>query len=540
MRSDGLVARLSALATSWHPFTEASVSRNRRQQGLLDAYADGQLTMAELVAAYKEGTEGANLAAYEPLLRLALERPGRVALHSGFIPRPYAKLAMRESAAAALVAAKERGYVDESEECAATDAHYNFFESLLTKRSVHGPTPPSPRFRKMFAAQVLKDAAMAHRVSTLLAAAPAAERVLVITGVGHSGYSHGVPERITAAHPELQPYRIWSLQVAPTVDLDDAASVADALVDSFGAAGSTDPADACLAFHEAASGAHAGGEGSAPGAAKAATRDAYELVGATAHLTGNARRAAAVLRRMGYSDHEIAAAGDDGYNWQGVGCPHRHVGIARGERILDMGSGLGIDSFIAATAAGGSGRVVGVDLAAAEVRHANARAAARGLAERATFRVADFEALPMAANEFDAVISNGAFCLAPNKAAAFREAHRVLKPGGRVAICLSVLRSPKLPEGVQWPLCMQMFMPLDELQPMVEASGLTDVRIDTSDSLMAFEINDASPAAAESANNAQRNRVHVGSKEFEHLKNFDMNQLCARVVVTGRKKKVDL
>ena len=59
--------------------------------------------------------------------------------------------------------------------------------------------------------------------------------------------------------------------------------------------------------------------------------------------------------------------------------------------------------------------------------------------------------------------------------------------------------------------------------------------IDTSDSLMAFEIDDASPEAAESSNNAQRNRVHVGSKEFEHLKNFDMNELCARVVVTGRK-----
>ena len=74
---------------------------------------------------------------------------------------------------------------------------------------------------------------------------------------------------------------------------------------------------------------------------------------------------------MGYSDGEIAVAGDDGYNWQGVGCPHRHAAIMPGERVLDMGSGLGIDSFIAAAAAGARGRVLGVDLAAAEVRHAN-------------------------------------------------------------------------------------------------------------------------------------------------------------------------
>ena len=132
------------------------------------------------------------------------------------------------------------------------------------------------------------------------------------------------------------------------------------------------------------------------------------------------------------------------------------------------------------------------------------------------------------------------------------------------ASCLSVLRTAKLPEGVQWPLCMQMFMPIEELKPIVEASGLTDVVIDASDSLMAFEvrhwvstceplaccaqspvdrerrpaqIDDDSPEASESANNTRRNRVHVGSKEFEHLKNFDMNELCARVVVTGRKAR---
>ena len=65
----------------------------------------------------------------------------------------------------------------------------------------------------MFPAQVIKDAAMAHKVSGLVAAAPAADRFLLVCGVGHSGYSHGVPERLLAAHPQLAQgmVRIWSL-----------------------------------------------------------------------------------------------------------------------------------------------------------------------------------------------------------------------------------------------------------------------------------------------------------------------------------------
>jgi arsenite methyltransferase len=149
-----------------------------------------------------------------------------------------------------------------------------------------------------------------------------------------------------------------------------------------------------------------------------------------------------------------------------------------------------------------------------------------------------------------AIVSNGAFCLAPDKLAAFREAYRVLRPGGRVAVCLSVLTRAELEPGVHWPLCMRMFAPRDELPATVAAAGFERVHIDDSDSLMAFEIEE--PDAAESAASSQsdamrdpasgstrtRNRVHVGSKEFEHLKNFDMNAICARVVVCAVKPDV--
>ena len=104
----------------------------------------------------------------------------------------------------------------------------------------------------------------------------------------------------------------------------------------------------------------------------------------------------------------------------------------------------------------------------------------------------------------------------------------------RASVCLSVLRgrAGSLDEGVHWPLCMRMFLPLDELQPLCEAAGFEHVAIDTSDSLMSFELD--APEAPPAATTA-RNRVHVGSSEFEHLGRYDVNELCARVVVTGVK-----
>ena len=81
---------------------------NFEQQPLLDAYAMGRIDMAGLAAAYEEGGEGHDVAAYEPLLRLAREQPAPIHRHAGFIPRSYARIVMRESTAAALEAARAR------------------------------------------------------------------------------------------------------------------------------------------------------------------------------------------------------------------------------------------------------------------------------------------------------------------------------------------------------------------------------------------------------------------------------------------------
>lgn len=83
----------------------------------------------------------------------------------------------------------------------------------------------------------------------------------------------------------------------------------------------------------------------------------------------------------------------------------------------------------------------------------------------------------------DCIISNGAFCLAPNKKAAFKEMYRILKPGGRFSVSTSVMTaSVDQADGKKWPICMRMFVPLPEIDPILNEVGFTDVFIDMSNS----------------------------------------------------------
>ena len=128
-----------------------------------------------------------------------------------------------------------------------------------------------------------------------------------------------------------------------------------------------------------------------------------------------------------------------------------------------------------------------------------------------------------------------------------------------MVVCTSTIRSSMLPEDVQWPLCMRMFSSLSELELACTAAGLEHVQIDDSDSAMAFELplggeqteggaDEPGAAAASHAASAgsegrsrapapPRNRVHVGSADFSHLSQYDVNELCCRVVVCGRKPR---
>jgi SAM-dependent methyltransferase len=122
----------------------------------------------------------------------------------------------------------------------------------------------------------------------------------------------------------------------------------------------------------------------------------------------------------------------------GVGNPFSLEPLHPGDAVLDIGCGAGVDSLVAAHLVGAGGRVVGLDVTPAMVERARARLSQLGLAH-VTFQVGEAEVLPFPEGSFNAVISNGVFNLTFDKAKALHEAHRVLKPGGRLMLADMVL-----------------------------------------------------------------------------------------------------
>ena len=165
-----------------------------------------------------------------------------------------------------------------------------------------------------------------------------------------------------------------------------------------------------------------------------AIRDEYAEVAENPEKGFHFHTGRPLAKKLGYSDDLIAAVPESSIpSLAGTGNPFSLGPITSGEKVVDVGSGAGFDSFIAAHLVGERGQVVGVDMTDEMLAKARASASQAGVGN-VEFRQGLAESLPVDSEWADVVISNGVVNLCPDKRAVFEEMHRVLKPGGRIQI----------------------------------------------------------------------------------------------------------
>ena len=206
---------------------------------------------------------------------------------------------------------------------------------------------------------------------------------------------------------------------------------------------------------------------------------------------------ALISTRLGYSQDELDAVPSGADMGLGCGNPRAIAALQPGENVVDLGSGGGFDCFLAAKEVGVSGRVIGVDMTPDMVSKARGNGA-RGHYDNVEFRLGEIEHLPLADGVADVIISNCVINLSPDKPQVFREAFRILKSGGRLAIS-DVVATTELPDDMRNDAgliagCMGNASLIDDLEHMMRTAGFEQIRIEPKDESKAF-IKDWAPGS---------------------------------------------
>lgn len=186
-----------------------------------------------------------------------------------------------------------------------------------------------------------------------------------------------------------------------------------------------------------------------------------------------------ISRKIGYSERELRAVPEGSNLGLGCGNPIALASLREGDMVLDLGSGAGFDCFLAANVVGGKGRVIGVDMTPEMIEKARMNAK-EGRYKNVEFRLGEIENLPVGDNSVDVIISNCVINLSPDKERVFREAFRVLKPGGRLMVSDIVLLK-ELPDSVKDSIkayvgCVSGALMRNKYLDLVEEAGFHDVK----------------------------------------------------------------
>ena len=215
-------------------------------------------------------------------------------------------------------------------------------------------------------------------------------------------------------------------------------------------------------------------------------KDMYRQVAINPHGDFHFEMGRALAERLGYAPNDLDCIPAEAIeSFAGVGYYFHLAELKDGESVLDLGSGSGMDTFIAAVKVGSKGRVVGIDMSDDQ------RAKAERLRDRdgfanVTYLKGYIESIPCENTSFDAVISNGVINLSADKQRVFREAARVLKRGGRLALS-DIVTEVQLPDGIVcdstlWAACIGGAMQQADYCSAITAAGLDVLRVENNPS----------------------------------------------------------